>query len=83
MQSNLYDLREEDESTDTGSDEEGSADGVAPTRQDVDIWTYCPMHITRPVLPCRGEQLSTQKMYERIYSFPNREGIFFKDARFV
>ena len=83
MQSNLYDLREEDESTDTGSDEEGSADRVAPTRQDVDIWTYCPVHITRPVLPCRGEQLSTQKMYERISSFPNSEGFFFKDARFV
>ena len=22
-------------------------------------------------------------MYDRIYSFPNREGIFFKDARFI
>ena len=82
----LYDVDETQRVSDAESEddpEQETNETVRPVRDDLDLYTYCPMHVTRPVLPCSGEQQMTREMYDRINSFPHRDGIFFVDAQFV
>lgn len=47
-----------------------------------ETWAICPMHNTRPVLSCTGEQKTTEKLYDRI-SAANGATIFFEMTCFI
>lgn len=83
MESTLYDVDDNEGDEDNAAGEVEDAETNTPARQDIDVYTYCPMHVMRPVLPCLGERKITQAMYKCIASFPNRQGLFFKDAVFI
>ena len=52
----------------------GSSGGVL---NDLDVWTYCPLHVSRPVLPCTGEHKITENMYKRIKGTPREKAVIF------
>ena len=49
----------------------------------MDVWSYCPLHVSRPLLPCNAEQITLDELCNRIRSRQEHDApIVFKDALF-
>ena len=79
----LYDLNDDGDESDADNGSEDEFHRISAIRKDLDLWTYFPMHLSRPVLHCQGEQLITFKMYDRIKAHGGTDDQLFKDASFV
>ena len=86
-QLNLYDITEDDdEDSDAPQPEDIDAHnppGGGGGFTDMDVWSYCPLHVSRPLLPCKAEQVTLDELYNRIRSRQTADApVVFKDALF-
>ena len=84
-QLDLYDVTNvEDDAENEPSVEPEDTDAIHHTSaifKDADTWKYCPTHLTRPVLPCNGEQKIIESLYSRIKN-RGASTLSFQDAHF-
>lgn len=89
----VHDNRNDDDEIDASIEQADVKDDVGrrdSSRTDIEVYTYFPMHITRPVLPCRGEQRLMNRTYGRIIvakdqstSVIGHSPLLFKDAELL
>ena len=79
----LYDYIEEHDNDASNITHETDNNGQHSSLEgNMDVWTYCPLHLSRPILPCHGEHKLINKLYDRINQTPVTSPIDFKDAQF-